>query len=396
MKTIVILGGGYAGINLIESLKKELKEELGSTVKIILIDKNAYHFRKVMLMKAITENRNALQLKIPFHHYFSKGIELEQGEVVSLNKTNKEVSLQTEGKQLKELSYDYLAITLGSRVKEQEAIVEGITLKDEESAHKIRNQLLALLNRTKVISKGNEQIIAPKIAVVGGGITGIETASELAIWLEEQAQANGIAPHTIDVLLFDPKQRLLPQAPKHISEKLEKKVKRLGVSFIPNTRVKEFENGRLTCEDGKSYEVGSCIFTNGVQVTPIVKQFNLPLSDRGQLIVNDHYEVAESPGIYAIGDCAQIKDPITNEYDGMTCKEAIPQSQRLAKILKNKMTHSSNQVIHKSIPYRLFCISLGPHEGFVWIQKWGLNFTITGQLGMRFRQFTWDIASLVK
>ncbi len=55
MKHIVILGGGFAGINLVNRLIKEFGHSIGNDVKITLVDKNSYHFRKVLLFKMITE-----------------------------------------------------------------------------------------------------------------------------------------------------------------------------------------------------------------------------------------------------------------------------------------------------------------------------------------------------
>ncbi|WP_214484118.1 FAD-dependent oxidoreductase [Bacillus sp. SM2101] len=396
MKTIVILGGGYAGINLVDSLKKELKDQLGTAVRVILVDKNSYHFRKVLLVKAITEDADDLQLKIPFHRYISKGIEVLQGEVTRINKTGNIVEIEKEDHQAVEVHYDYLVITLGSRVKDNENFIGGMTLKDESSAHDIKDRLIDLINKTKKLNSDHKRQSNLKIALVGAGITGIETACELAVWLKEQALVHGIDPNGVEVLLFDPKTRLLHEAPDHISSRLEKKMNKFGVKFFSNTRVKEFNNGYLVCTDGRKYEIGLCIITNGVEVNPTIKQLQLPLSDQNQLIVNDCYEVEGHKNIYSIGDCARIIDPITNKYDGMTCKEAIPQAQRLAKIIKHKMTKQPNHIVHTSYPVKLFCVSLGPKEGFVWIQKWGMNFTLTGQLGLRFRNYTWNLASLLK
>ncbi|OEH94529.1 NAD(P)/FAD-dependent oxidoreductase [Bacillus solimangrovi] len=396
MKTIVILGGGYAGINLINNLKKELKNELGSSVKIILIDKNSYHYRKLLLVKTITEDVDKLKIAIPFQDYLSEGIEFIQGEIVSLNRSAREVNVRVEDNQIANVPYDYLAITLGSIVKEYDEIIGGETLRDEASAHKIRNELIDFLDRTKKQSEDSIQNNDLKVAVVGGGISGIETACELGVWLQGQSRVYGIDPDAVEVLLFDSKSRVLHQAPEHISSKLEKKMESLGVTFISNTRVKQYRDGRIICDNGKMYEVGSCIITNGVEVSPVIKQLNLPLSNHNQLIVNECYEITGIPNVYAIGDCAQIIDTTTNECDGMTCKEAIPQSLRLAKIIKNRLNNHSKQIIHKGLPYKLFFISLGPNDGFVWAQKWGMNFTLSGQIGLRLRKFTWDLASLVK
>jgi NADH dehydrogenase len=90
-----------------------------------------------------------------------------------------------------------------------------------------------------------------------------------------------------------------------------------------------------------------------------------------------------------------VVDRKTNQIDGMTCKEAIPQALRLSKILTNLLLNRPNKITHKGIPVKGYCISLGPNEAFLWVQKWGIDFVITGKMGLHVRKITWDQASLV-
>jgi len=392
MKNIVILGGGYAGINLIKSLKSQLKNEIGNSVRIILVDKNPYHFRKVILFKLVTEE---VQIKIPFEQYCSEGIEFVQGEVLNLHSNSKNVELKVENEQIINLPYDYLVISLGSVVKVNSAIPGGISLGDENSALSIREQINNLIQRAKLIDDKEKQKDALRIAVVGGGITGIETVSELIEWYKNKLDTAGINPDHGEILLLDPKEHLLDGASLKVSKKLENKLSDLGVKFIPKTRVREYNENRLHCENGSVYSVGVCIVTNGLSANPLIKKMELPLSEQNQLIVNDIYSVKGYNDIFAIGDCARVVDRKTNQIDGMTCKEGIPQAQRLGKILTNLLLNRPNKITHKGYPAKGYCISLGPHEAFVWGQKWGIDFVITGKLGLQIRKMTWDLASLV-
>lgn len=126
MKHIVILGGGFAGINLLNELKK-LGHSIGKEVKVTLVDKNSFHFRKVLLFKAIAEDTN---LKILLKRYCTDGIEYIQGEVVACNYVRKEVTLQIEDKRIRTMQYDYLVFALGSVVQEVPSILGGTTLNN--------------------------------------------------------------------------------------------------------------------------------------------------------------------------------------------------------------------------------------------------------------------------
>jgi NADH dehydrogenase len=78
----------------------------------------------------------------------------------------------------------------------------------------------------------------------------------------------------------------------------------------------------------------------------------------------------------------------------MTCKEGIVQARRLAGIIRAQLDGLSAPA-HTSFP-PFFCIGLGPKDGFVWTRKWGLDFVLTGQLGRKVREYTWNMASLMK
>ncbi|WLR41384.1 FAD-dependent oxidoreductase [Bacillus carboniphilus] len=383
MKNIVILGGGYAGINLMNSLGKEYKGQLGESVKVTLIDKNHNHLRKVLLFKSITSDES---ITIPFEHYLTKGMEHVQGEVIEIDKKAKKVLVQKLNQDSKDhIFYDRLIIALGSVMKTEDQL--GIPLGIQNSGLKIKQRLMTLIEQTS--SQVNKKKTPLRMAVVGSGISGIETAAEMAYFMEENLKS-----HSFEVLLFGNKEKLLEEASAKVNDKLEKKLHERNIKFIPKTRVHSYHDNQVLSENGKAYNVGMCVVTTGVSPNPLIQKLSLPVSNRGQLIVNENYLVEKN--IYAIGDCAKVVDPKSNHQDEMTCKEAIPQAQRLAKILKQSFSNKPHAPNHKQYPVQLRCISLGPDEGFIWIKKWGLTLCLTGKLGLSFRKYTWNEASLVK
>ncbi|MFJ6209098.1 NAD(P)/FAD-dependent oxidoreductase [Lysinibacillus sp. NPDC092081] len=393
MKNIVIIGGGYAGINLLEGLKKEFQGQIGKSVRVILIDKNSYHFKKVLLVRAAIRDIN---LKVPFKEYCQNGIEFIQGEALAFQKKNHQITIRVENEKTINLHYDYLVLTFGSVIREVPKDFDGITLKDGQSAIEIKEQLLLLMESFKTLKKSQQSKSLFKVAVVGGGIAGIETAAEIAVWSKEKLSEAGVNPSLVEVLLFDAKDRFLPEAPVKVSEKLVKHLKNIGVVVKNKTRVSHCKDGQLSTNDGQKYSVGTCIFNPGVEANPIISRLGLPISEEHRIIVNHSYQVKDEEHIYSIGDCALVVDYKNNHPDGMTCKEAIPQATRLSKILKASINQTPVNILHESYPVKFFCISLGPNNGFMWTQKWGLDFTITGKIGARIRNYTWELASLQK
>ncbi|MHC0035445.1 NAD(P)/FAD-dependent oxidoreductase [Pseudoneobacillus sp. C159] len=375
-KNIIIVGGGYAGIHLLTGLKKQLKDQINENIKIIFIDKNAYHFKKVKLFKAITEETTD-QLRIPLTRFCGPGIDFIQGSLDNVNPINKTIILKTNTEGNIELPYHQLILTIGSIPRKVHPELGGKSLCSLDSAKEIRQDLLTM------IRDSSEHL---KIAVIGGGVTGIETATEINSWL------NLYSPKKIEVFLINEKNRLLDDLPEKVSLQLENRLNNQGISIINGKKVTTFQSTQIQFTEGSPLQANYCIWTVGQIPHPTVKKLALPLSNDGRLLTDSQYRLFDYPTIYAIGDCAHVLDPNTGDLAGMTCKEAISQAQKLTKIIKANLEGIAAPS-HQNYP-DLLCISLGSKDGFVWSRKWGIDFILTGKLGSKIREYTWDIASL--
>jgi NADH:ubiquinone reductase (H+-translocating) len=323
-KTIVVIGGGYAGINLIEVLKKEFHEEIKKSIRIILVDKNDFHLKKVKLFKGIV-NENVSNLKVPLRNYCSSNIEFIQGEVIAVYPTDQTVHISSVEGAMIHLDFDRLVLAMGSVVREVNSESGGITLNDLQNAKFIRQHLLGMMESPK--SK-------LRLAIVGGGVTGIETAAEVGAWLKNETKKEGMKQKSIEIYLINNKQRILDEAPVKISERLENRLIKQGIHVMHNKRAEKFSDGKVVFSDKSELEADACIWTVGLQPHPSLFNLGLSLTEQGKLQVDSWYRLVESENIYAIGDCVHVVDPISGKAATMSCKEAISQAYRLSKIMK--------------------------------------------------------------
>jgi len=126
----------------------------------------------------------------------------------------------------------------------------------------------------------------------------------------------------------------------------------------------------------------------------MLQNIGLPITQEGNVMVDESYRVQGAEGVYSIGDCAQILDPASGRMDGKTCKEAAAQAERLGKVILADCKGLPAPAHKKFTDF--FCFALGPERAMIWTRQWGLNFTLTGKLARRIREFTWDSASLIK
>ncbi|BBH20334.1 dehydrogenase [Paenibacillus baekrokdamisoli] len=387
-QTCIIIGGGYAGLNAINAIRKTMQ---GIPLQIILIDKQPHHLRKVLLFKAAAAGT---PITIPFEDIFTEGISFLQGMVKEITSEEKRLQYEDAKGNSHQINYDILIVTVGSVIRKPALEQGGMALTDLNAGASIRQQWLANLQKAaKETNRANRQRLLT-VAVAGAGISGIETSAELAYEMRKEAAALRLDPAEIRVFLINAQERLFPEGPAKVGRKLEIALNKIGVTVLHRCKAMQEKEGVLMLTGSKPMPVGLCIWTLGLLPNPVLRSFGLPLTPEGQVIVDASYRVKGAPGVYSIGDCAHITDPANGRPDRMTCKEAVAQATRLVKVISADLNNRPAPTHQTHMDF--FCIGLGPEQGMVWTRHWGLDFILTGKLGWKIRKFTWDSASLVK
>lgn len=389
--TCIILGGGYAGIHAVKAIQRRFKDHASPrTLRLILIDQHPYHLRKVLLFKPVVGDD---EITIPLTEIIPEGIEIVQATVTKIESEEKSIRCRDANGNENRLPYDILVLTLGSVVRQPERDQGGIALASIEAAREIREVWRGNLHKATLEKDMKERQRFMTIAVAGAGISGIETSAELAHAVREDAVVMGLDPNAVRIQLMNANEYLFPEGPAKVGHKLEHLLAASGVTTLHGRKVLREKEGILTLSSGESMPVGLCVWTLGLLPNPMLRSIGVPLTPEGYVIVDESYRVQGAKGVYSIGDCARIVDPVSGRVDCNTCKEAIGQADRLGKII-------SADVAGRPAPQHkeymdFFCFNLGPEQAMVWTQQWGLDFMIAGKLGARVRKLTWNKASLL-
>ncbi|MFC0330355.1 NAD(P)/FAD-dependent oxidoreductase [Paenibacillus sepulcri] len=390
--TCVVVGGGHAGIHAVKEIRKAFRDESGKhQLRLVLIDKNPYHLRKVLLFRPAVTNED---IKIPFAKMFPEGVEIVQAAVVNIEAGEKKLLLRNAAGTEHAMNYDMLVVAAGSIVRQPDPEQGGLPLATMDSALKIRDVWRANLKLAATEANPGERDRLMTVAIAGAGISGMETASEMAYYVRKDAEQLGLDLYKVKINLYNTNKRLFPEGPAKVGLKLERLLLDSGVKVVHGSRVLRETGGKLTLASGETQSVGLCVWTLGLQPNPMLSKIGLTVTGEGYVMIDSSYRVQGMQGVYSIGDCAKVVDPHTGRADGMTCKEAIAQAARLGKILAADLEGLSAPV-HTSY-MDAFCIGLGPGKGLTWAQKWGIDFVITGKLGWRIKKYIWDAASLQK
>ncbi|MCC3374367.1 NAD(P)/FAD-dependent oxidoreductase [Cohnella sp. REN36] len=386
----VIVGGGHVGLHAAKELGKSAKE-LGRTIQVTLIDKEPNHIRKVLLFRpAVGEER----IDLPWSSLLPKHIQFVHGTVTAIGNGEKQVQYVDSSGNEHHLDYDILVLTVGSVVKRPNHDLGGLALTDLNSGIAIREKWQTNIRKAAVESDPQERIRLLTVAVAGAGISGIETSAELALAMRSEAAKYGLDPNQVKIYLLNAHHRLFMEGPDKAGQKLQSLLTDYGVTVLHKHFALREKDGELSLQDGRSLPVGLCIWTLGLAPNPILRSLGVPLTAGGRVQVDECYRIGGKTGLYSIGDCARIVDPVTGHEDPMTCKEGIVQAKRLGKIVIADVEGRPAPVHKELMSY--YCIGLGAERGLLWTRKWGVDFLLTGKLAWRIKNYGWDLASLLR
>jgi NADH dehydrogenase len=330
-KKVVIVGGGFAGVNLAKKLAND------SRFQVTLVDKNNYHFFPPLLYQVSTAFIENSNISYPFRRMFQnkKNLRFFLGALVRVNPD--ENTIETDAGTL---SYDYLVLGMGTETNYfgmENVKKHSLPMKTIRDALKLRDHLL--LNMEKAIRATNkfEKNKYFNIVISGGGPTGVEIAGMLAEMVHSIGAKDypEITDRSVNIILVDAAPVLLGPMSKKSQEEAAKVLTKLGVQVRLNTPVKDFKDGRVVLGDGETIPTNSLIWTSGVIACEAP---GLPAESIGRgrrILVDEHNKVQHTANIYAIGDiCMQTSDDQFPNGHPQLAQVAIQQGDLLGNNLK--------------------------------------------------------------
>ncbi|MFF0328036.1 NAD(P)/FAD-dependent oxidoreductase [Nonomuraea angiospora] len=369
---IVVLGAGYTGAVAAGRLAKRLRRE---DVAITLVNAEPDFVERVRMHQVATGQ----DLKPrPFSEMFAgTGVELRLARVTGVDVDRKTVSLiDANDAGAEELPYDTLVYALGSRWNAQG--VPGTA----EHAYEIAGRPGALRLRERLARLDAGQ----SVVVVGGGLTGLEAATEIAEARPDLHVALAARGGLGDWL--SPKGR----------EHLRKVFGRLGITAYEHAAVTGVDADHVTTADGEAIPAAVTVWTAGFAVHPIAQATALEVNGTGQIVVDGTMRSVSHPDVYAIGDAAMVMGPGDKPLR-MSCASGTPTAWQAADAIAARLT--GRKLPNVSIHYFNQCISLGRKEGliqYVTADDRAVQAVLTGRLAAVYKELicksaAWGVAN---
>ena len=293
---ICILGGGFGGLYTALRLH-QLIWEPGQKPEITLVDRQTNFLFTPLLYELITGEMQSWEIAPPFAELL-KGTDIRfvQGSVKQVaadadltQQVQKSVTLEDGTK----IPYDRLVLALGCETPSDlvSGVIENaIPFRSLEDAYRLDAKLRVLE------ASAIERI---RIAIVGGGYTGVEVACKLADRLKERGR----------IRLIQSRDTILPNTKQFNRNAALKALEQRGIWVDLETNVSEItaDSIGLTYKDKTDIiPVEIVMWTVGNQVSPAINHFGLPLNAQGKITVSDTLQVTDNPEIFALGDAAAI------------------------------------------------------------------------------------------
>lgn len=329
--SIVIIGGGFAGI---EIAKRLLKSDYKA--KITLVDKNNYNFFPPLLYQVATGFLDVSNISYPFRKFFRKyaGFSFRMGELKEIIPGENKIILNNG-----ELQYSKLIIatgTVSNYFGNENVRKNALPMKTISDAINLRNTILERLERASQISDLNEKKKLTTFVVAGGGPTGVEIAGMLSelrknILFKDYPELKDIH---LDIYLIDGLNTVLAPMSKSSQEYAGKSLKEMGVIIRLGQIVKDYTDNTVYLADGTTIATENLIWTAGV-TAQVFNGIPEEYYGRGKRLIVDAYnKIIGTENIYALGDtCIMITDPAFPEGHPQLAQVAIQQAENLSKNL---------------------------------------------------------------
>ena len=321
-KRVVVLGGGFAGLECVRRLESYFMREFD--IEIVLVSEDNFLLFTPMLPQVASGMIETRHIIMPIRALIEKTIFYEDrvrnidpfGKIVTLSGTSEKRGIS--------LHYDFLVIALGSQTNffgltnvEEHAY----TMKTLNDAMILRNRIIDMLeqaeNETNPILK--KSLLT--FVVVGAGFAGIETAGELIDFvLDARKYYPHISKQDIRVVVLEALSSILPGFSEKLAKFAYEKLIQRGIDIRLDTVVTSFDGTEVLVKslenrENKNIEAiqtKTLVWTAGVTPVDTIKN-SIFKTEKGKIIVNEFLELPDFPSVFAIGDCCQTIDPSTKK-----------------------------------------------------------------------------------
>ena len=356
-KKIVILGGGFAGVECAKQLESEFGKD--SNIELVMISEDNFLLFTPMLPQVASGMIETRHIVLPIRTICKK-TKFYEGRIKNIDPHGKLVTIWgTRDKRSISIHYDFLVVGLGSETNffgMSDVEKNAYTMKTLNDAVMLRNRVIDMLEQAENETDPILRKSFLNFVVVGGGFAGIETAGELMdLLLDARKHYPTIHKEDLKVIVLEALGMILPGFNEKLADFAKDKMIERGIDIKLKTAVTSFDGNEVTTKsldknpkdaidksEIDAIVTKTLIWTAGITPVNTIKR-SMFKTEKGKLVVNDFLEVPDFSGVFAIGDCALFLNPETQKPFPPTAQIAEAQAKIAAKNLTSLIKNSKKE-----------------------------------------------------
>ena len=337
---VVIIGGGFAGLNAAKALRR-------APVDVVLVDRTNHHVFQPLLYQVATAALSPRDIGRPLRDVLrrQRNVTVLMANVVGFDLDGRRVLFEDGDS----LAFDQLIVAVGARHSyfgrdDWETLAPG--LKTIADALDLRRRILLeferaerFANRARRQPAGSTSSPAPTFVVVGAGPTGVEMAGAIAEIAKKTMLRDfrSIRPEDTRVLLVEAAPRVLPPFPEELSANAQRQLEGLGVDVRTGLRVTEIDTEKVVLEsaDGsqETLRTNCVIWAAGNEAPALLAGLPAERDRNGRVVVEPDLSLARDADVFVLGDCAHVRDEKGEPLPGLA-PVAMQQGRHVAKVIR--------------------------------------------------------------
>jgi NADH dehydrogenase len=330
MKTrqkVIVVGGGFAGIQFIRKLDPAYFD-------VLLIDKLNHHQFQPLFYQVATSQLEPSSISFPLRNIFKKkkNVQFRLTQVLSVEVNHNFINTPIGG-----FHYDLLVIAIGCRANfygNDNLARHSFTLKTTYEAIAIRNHILQTFENI-ISANETEKESLNNLVIVGGGPTGVELAGAFAEIKKFVLPKDypSIDFSRFKIILIEGSENTLNNMSVMAQQTSYKYLEDLGVTILTKTKVNDYDGLNLTVNDTTTIKTQTVIWAAGVTGNLIGGLPASSLARNNRIRVDRKNKIVGTEKIYALGDIALMETPLYPNGHPQVANVAINQAKNLAKNL---------------------------------------------------------------
>jgi NADH dehydrogenase len=358
---VLVLGGGFAGAYV--------ARELGTRGATVVSNEN-FMLYTPLLPEAASGTLEPRHCVVPLR-VMCPHAEMLLGRAIAIDLEARTATVETdEGRQT--VAWRELVLALGAvpRSLPVPGLSEhALSFKSLADAINLRNHVLHQLEAADGALDQEERARRLTFVFVGAGYAGVEALAELSDLAEDALRYYPRLKSTPRRwVLVDAAPRILPEIPPPLGDYAAAELRRRNVEIEVDTTLESVSADEAVLGNGSRIPTNTVVWTAGVAPNPVLREWGLPLDEKGRVEADELLHVRGHDHVWALGDCARVPNTRSDQPDPPTCQHALRQARRLAKNLSGRPEPYGYRMLGQ-------VATLGRHKG------------IAEVLGLRLRGF---------